>query len=282
MARDRARAARATGATRGCCCGCADAAQAERAAALAHAADARPQRQTRSASTPPAAAPARAPDAVRRLLRRLDDEGIRGELELVSAGRARARRRWPIERARLAEAWEAALATLPPDWSDLYAELELTSSDQLDRAALLLSPLNPARYGGKPALPLPRRAALRLRRLAGDGARAAWSAWTRRRSRAAAHPARALRHRPGRHPGPGLVRRRQGGLGARPDLLARARAGPQGRRPRTARSSARSTRCSATRSPTSSTGSRSPPGCSASRSTCPPSSSPRSTPTPST
>jgi hypothetical protein len=89
------------------------------------------------------------PDAVRRVMRRLDREGIRGELELVSSGRPE-----PgvlaIERSRLAEAWDAALELLPPDWSDLYAEIELTSSDHLERAALLLSPLNPARYGGKP------------------------------------------------------------------------------------------------------------------------------------
>jgi hypothetical protein len=91
------------------------------------------------------------PDAVRRMLRRLDEEGIRGELELVSA--AEPEPGVPaVERPRLAEAWDAAVATLPPDWSDLYAELELTSSDQLERAALLLSPVNPARFGGKPAL----------------------------------------------------------------------------------------------------------------------------------
>jgi hypothetical protein len=35
---------------------------------------------------------------------------------------------------------------LPDDWSDLYAEVELYSSDYLDRAALLLAPLNPARW----------------------------------------------------------------------------------------------------------------------------------------
>jgi hypothetical protein len=91
------------------------------------------------------------PDAVRRMLRRLDREGIRGDLELVSAGEPE-----PgvlaVERSRLAEAWDTAVATLPPDWSDLYAELELISSDHLERAALLLSPVNPARYGGKPAL----------------------------------------------------------------------------------------------------------------------------------
>ncbi len=89
------------------------------------------------------------PDAVRRVMHRFDDEGIRAELELVSSSRPE-----PgvveIERSRLVEAWDAALAALPPDWSDLHAEIELTSSDHLDRAALLLSPINPARYGGKP------------------------------------------------------------------------------------------------------------------------------------
>ena len=57
-----------------------------------------------------------------------------------------------VERASVAEAWDVALAALPPDWSDLYAEIELMSTDQLERAALLLAPVNPARYGGKPAL----------------------------------------------------------------------------------------------------------------------------------
>jgi hypothetical protein len=42
------------------------------------------------------------------------------------------------------------VAGLPPDWSDLYAEVELTSTDYLDRAALLLAPVNPARYGDTP------------------------------------------------------------------------------------------------------------------------------------
>ncbi len=38
---------------------------------------------------------------------------------------------------------------MPPDWSDLYCELELTSSDYLQRGALLLAPINPARIAGK-------------------------------------------------------------------------------------------------------------------------------------
>ena len=44
--------------------------------------------------------------------------------------------------------WDAAVASLPPDWSDLYCELELTSSDYLQRGALLLAPINPTRIAG--------------------------------------------------------------------------------------------------------------------------------------
>jgi hypothetical protein len=92
-----------------------------------------------------------APDAVRRQLRTLDEEHIRGELELVST--AAPEPGVPAdERPRLTEAWDEALATLPPDWSDLYAELELVSSDHLERAALAMAPLNPARFGERPAL----------------------------------------------------------------------------------------------------------------------------------
>jgi hypothetical protein len=42
------------------------------------------------------------------------------------------------------------VAALPADWSDLYAELELFSTDHLERGALLLAPLNPSRYSGRP------------------------------------------------------------------------------------------------------------------------------------
>ena len=49
----------------------------------------------------------------------------------------------------LAERWDAALAPLPDDWSDLLCELSLTSSDFLERAALLCAPLNPTRDGSR-------------------------------------------------------------------------------------------------------------------------------------
>jgi hypothetical protein len=91
-----------------------------------------------------------APDAIRRLLRRLDDEGIRGKLQLVGATEAPADEL--RERPSLRGEWERALAGLPADWSDLYAEVRLDSTDYLERGALMLSPLNPARYGGPAGL----------------------------------------------------------------------------------------------------------------------------------
>ena len=91
-----------------------------------------------------------------RVFRRLDQAGIRGRLDLVevaeSAG-AGATAPAPVparpERARpLAAQWDELVRRLPSDWSDLYAEVELESSDYLQRAALLLAPVNPAHYGG--------------------------------------------------------------------------------------------------------------------------------------
>jgi hypothetical protein len=91
-----------------------------------------------------------APDAVRRLLRRLDLEGIAGELQLVRATEAP---KEELRRARsLRDDWERALETLPPDWSDVYAEVRLDSTDYVERAALLLAPVNPARFGGATGL----------------------------------------------------------------------------------------------------------------------------------
>jgi hypothetical protein len=88
------------------------------------------------------------PGAVRRLLANLDEDGIDGELRLLSSGEATQIE--PTHRATLVASWQAALATLPDDWSDLYGEVELTSSDDYDRGALLMAPLNPARFGGTP------------------------------------------------------------------------------------------------------------------------------------
>jgi hypothetical protein len=88
------------------------------------------------------------PDRIRGLLARLDREGISGELEVVGVGEEPVVA--PLKRQTLVEGWDGELAGLPDDWSDLYAEVELHSTDYLERAALLLAPVNPARYGGKP------------------------------------------------------------------------------------------------------------------------------------
>jgi hypothetical protein len=87
------------------------------------------------------------PGIARRVFSRLDEAGIRGRVRLAGAERpvpspaATA----PAERSTLAGSWDALLRRLPADWSDLYGEIELDSSDYLDRGALLLAPMNPAR-----------------------------------------------------------------------------------------------------------------------------------------
>jgi hypothetical protein len=81
------------------------------------------------------------PEAIRRMLRRLDDEGIDGTLDLVSAAETAVAE--AAASVSLAAAWDEALATIPSDWSDLFCELGLTSTDHVDHAALLLAPLNP-------------------------------------------------------------------------------------------------------------------------------------------
>jgi hypothetical protein len=96
------------------------------------------------------------PESLKNLLRRLDAKRIWGTLMLVDA-RAPAsptpgKPSTVAARSRLAEAWDAALAALPPNWSDLLCELELDSSDYLPRAALLGAPLNPTRNPDELAL----------------------------------------------------------------------------------------------------------------------------------
>lgn len=86
------------------------------------------------------------PDLVTRLLARVDGERIKASLHLVRAGESAAAAAGP-RKAALAEQWDATSAALPQDWSDLYLELELFSSDYLERGALLLAPVNPARFG---------------------------------------------------------------------------------------------------------------------------------------
>ena len=93
------------------------------------------------------------PERFAKLLGKLEEERIRGTLRLLETVEQVPREEAPRE--SLAAVWAEALHTLPADWSDLYCELELTSSDHLDGAALLLAPVNPAR--------VPERIAFRFR-----------------------------------------------------------------------------------------------------------------------
>ena len=91
------------------------------------------------------------PNAVARLLSRVDRERIGGELALVGSKEAEARPGPATPPPSLAASWDEAVAGFPPDWADVYAEIELVSTDWLERAALLLAPANPARFDERPA-----------------------------------------------------------------------------------------------------------------------------------
>jgi hypothetical protein len=95
------------------------------------------------------------PEMVRRVLARLDAEGIRARITLAEHEEAPARAletdAAPVgdrDGPALAAQWDALAARIPADWSAVYAEVELDSTDFLERGALLLAPVNPARYGG--------------------------------------------------------------------------------------------------------------------------------------
>lgn len=51
----------------------------------------------------------------------------------------------------LTVSWDEAIAGLPADWSDLYVELQLTSTDFVERASVLCIQCNPRRDGARAA-----------------------------------------------------------------------------------------------------------------------------------
>jgi hypothetical protein len=90
------------------------------------------------------------PEAVRRMLRRIDQERIPGTLDIGAVSAARPEPSLP--QPSVAARWDTALARLPSDWSDLLCELELHSSADLERAAVLVGSLNPLQVGvGRPS-----------------------------------------------------------------------------------------------------------------------------------
>lgn len=87
------------------------------------------------------------PDNLTRLLRNVPS----GTLSL-SGSQAAAK---PVEtraHTALTASWDAAVAGLPADWSELYAEIELTSTDYVERASVLCIQCNPRRDGQRAAL----------------------------------------------------------------------------------------------------------------------------------
>jgi hypothetical protein len=96
------------------------------------------------------------PAMAERLFDRVGLEKIAGTIELAAPARAEpASAPAPpphLPAIALPLAWDAALARLPADWSDLFGEVALASSDYLERAALLAAPINPRRDGERLAL----------------------------------------------------------------------------------------------------------------------------------
>jgi hypothetical protein len=94
-------------------------------------------------------------ERARNTLGRLDRNRLWGTLALIDVAADTSPGTMPAEPAAvrpLADAWDDAVSSLPPDWSDLLCELELDSSDHVPRAALLGAPLNPSRVPDATAL----------------------------------------------------------------------------------------------------------------------------------
>jgi hypothetical protein len=89
---------------------------------------------------------ATSPENMVRLLRRVPV----GTLSLSgSQAAAKAPTRLPTS---LTASWDTAVAGLPADWSDLYGEIELLSTDFIERASVLCIQCNPRRDGSRAAL----------------------------------------------------------------------------------------------------------------------------------
>lgn len=85
-------------------------------------------------------------EALRRGLARLDAARLHGALWLGDVEELPPSLEAPAPPS-LPASWDAALATVPGDWSDLLGEVELDSSDYLEPGALNMAPINPRRVG---------------------------------------------------------------------------------------------------------------------------------------
>lgn len=86
-------------------------------------------------------------EALGRVLARLDRDGVAGRLSLAGAETSVSEEEAAAPGALPAE-WRALVDALPEDWSHALVLLHLRSSDFVDRAALLMSPLNPQLVDG--------------------------------------------------------------------------------------------------------------------------------------
>jgi hypothetical protein len=102
------------------------------------------------------------PDGIQRLLRRIDSERVHGKLTLVGVS---SREVAPeLVEVSLVAAWDAAEQSLPADWSHAFCEIEVRSTDYIDRTSLDCVPMNLRRIGGT------NRLRFRAARTAGYGA----------------------------------------------------------------------------------------------------------------
>jgi hypothetical protein len=90
---------------------------------------------------------ATSPDNLTRLLRKVPS----GALSL-SGSQAEEQDATTREITPLTASWDRAIAGLPGDWSDLYMELHLTSTDFIEPASVLCIQCNPRRDGMRAAL----------------------------------------------------------------------------------------------------------------------------------
>ncbi|HET7128026.1 MAG TPA: hypothetical protein VFJ93_03010 [Gaiellaceae bacterium] len=90
---------------------------------------------------------ATSPDNLARLLRKVPN----GALSL-SGSKAEEQGAPTREITPLTESWDRAVAGLPADWSDMYVELNLTSTDFIEPASVLCIQCNPRRDGNRAAL----------------------------------------------------------------------------------------------------------------------------------
>jgi hypothetical protein len=102
------------------------------------------------------------PDGIQRLLRRIDSERVHAKLTVVGSS---SREVAPeLVEVSLVAAWDAAEQSLPADWSHAFCEVEVRSTDYIDRASLDCVPMNLRRVDDT------NRLRFRTARLAGYGA----------------------------------------------------------------------------------------------------------------